>query len=252
MDTESKERIAKRMARAGVCSRRQAEAMIGQGLVRLNGAVVATPATLVGKDDVITVNGETLKPAQETILYRYFKPAGLVTTNADEKGRDTVFDSLPAEIGRVISVGRLDMNTEGLLLLTNDGALARYLELPSTGWVRSYRARAFGILDLKSLSALKKGLSVEGMHYQSIEVRAENPDKAGQDSPSNHWLTVTLREGKNREVRKALEAVGLQVNRLIRTSYGPFQLGKMPRGSVEAVSAKVLSQSLPKNWRAKI
>lgn len=252
MDEKSKERIAKRIARAGVCSRRQAEALIGQGLVTLNGAVVGTPATLVGPDDVIAVNGQRLQDAAETTLYRYYKPVGLVTTNADEKGRDTVFDSLPPDIGRVMSVGRLDINTEGLLLLTNDGGLARYLEHPSTGWARTYRARAFGILDLKNLARLKKGITVDGVTYQPIDVRAEKPDKAGGEVPTNHWLTITLREGKNREVRKAMEAVGLQVNRLIRTSYGPFQLGKMERGSVEVVSGKVLSGSLPKNWRYKI
>lgn len=255
MDKESNvasERIAKRIARAGVCSRRQAEALILDGLVSVNGTCIDTPATLVTDSDVIKVRGKPLPEKQETILYRYHKPAGLVTTASDEKGRQTVFDSLPDNLGRVISVGRLDLNTEGLLLLTNDGALSRYLELPATGWTRAYRVRAFGVADPAAMRALKKGVEIDGMRYGSIDASFENLDKDEKGKPTNHWIRLSIREGKNREVRRVMEHIGLQVNRLIRVSYGPFQLGQLARGKVEVVTNKALTQSLPKNWRDKI
>lgn len=249
--TPKQERIAKRIARAGVCSRRKAEGLIADGVVSVNGKLIDTPATLVGEGDHIKVNGKALPEIEETVLYRFHKPAGLVTTASDEKGRMTVFDALPDGMGRVISVGRLDLNTEGLLLLTNDGGLARYMELPATAWSRRYRVRAYGVLDVAALKAMKRGVEIEGMRYGPIEIEVETEEKI-PGKPSNHWLAVTIREGKNREIRKVMESVGLQVNRLIRVSYGPFQLGQMQRGKVEQVPNKALKQSLPKNWKDKI
>ncbi len=252
MSEESKvkkgERLAKRIARAGVCSRRQAEALIEQGKVVLNGDKVLSPAINVTPSDKIIVNGKPLPQAEETVLYRFNKPTGLVTTASDEKGRKTVFDAIPAELGRLISVGRLDINSEGLLLMTNDGELARYMELPKTAWSRSYRVRAFGEVDEARLKALKKGTEIEGVKYGPMDARVEETQGERQSS-KNIWLRVMIREGKNREVRKVLESVGLQVNRLIRVSYGPFQLGKLPSGQIEVVSAKALTESLPKDWR---
>lgn len=245
------ERIAKRIARAGLCSRRKAEILIGDGVVSVNGKLIDTPATLVNESDLIKVNGKSLPEIAETVLYRFHKPAGLVTTASDEKGRKTVFDALPDTLGRVISVGRLDLNTEGLLLLTNDGGLARYMELPKTAWSRRYRVRAYGILNKDALKAMKRGVEVDGMRYGPVEVEVEQDEKL-PGKPANHWLSVTIREGKNREIRKVMESVGLQVNRLIRISYGPFQLGTLSRGKVEMVSGKALKQSLPKNWKSKI
>lgn len=233
------ERIAKVIARAGLCSRRDAERWIEQGRVRVNDEVLESPACVVGASDRIEVDGKALPGAQQTRLYLYHKPEGLVTTHKDEQGRQTVFEALPKEIGRVVSVGRLDLNTEGLLLLTNDGGLARYLELPSTGWSRRYRVRVLGDVKEERLQALKKGIAVEGVHYKSIEARLE----AGKGG-ANRWISVNLREGKNREIRKVMEAIGLQVNRLIRTGYGPFELGKMPKGSVQPVEDKVLKAQI--------
>ena len=236
-DTKSKgERIAKVIARAGICSRRDAERLISEGRVKLNGKVLDTPATIVTSGDDIRVNGKALPQKEPTRLFLYHKPSGLVTTARDEKGRKTVFDNLPDGLPRVVSVGRLDLNTEGLLLLTNDGELARALELPSTGWVRRYRVRAHGSVTQDRLDTLQKGVTVNGIKYGPIDAKLEK--KQG----TNTWLVVSLSEGKNREVRRVLESLNLTVNRLIRLSYGPFQLGKLPKGSAREVSAKVLSE----------
>lgn len=232
------ERIAKVMARAGLCSRRDAERWIAEGRVKLNGAVLTTPATIVTDKDEIIVDGKKMQAAEKTRLYLYHKPEGLVTTAKDERGRATVFSALPPEMGRVVSVGRLDLNTEGLLLLTNDGGLARHLELPATGWRRRYKVRVLGKVDEGRLQALEKGITVEGFHYKSIEAVLE------KQSGANAWINVVLTEGKNREVRKVMEALGLRVNRLIRTAYGPFSLGDLPKGAVLEVKPKVLQEQL--------
>lgn len=222
------ERIAKRIARAGLCSRRDAERWIEMGRVRVNGKTLESPACVVTENDTIEVDGKALPGSQKTRLFLYHKPEGLVTTHKDDQGRPTVFESLPPQMGRVVSVGRLDLNTEGLLLLTNDGELSRYLELPATGWSRKYRVRVHGRLNHKALEKLKDGVTVEGVHYKSIEVIIDNEG-------INSWLTITLREGKNREIRKVMEHLGLKVNRLIRVAYGPFNLGKLEKGSIEEV-----------------
>ncbi|MGB4058243.1 MAG: pseudouridine synthase [Alphaproteobacteria bacterium] len=236
---DKKERIAKVMARAGLCSRRDAERWILEGRVIVNGKKLDSPAFTVGGADKIVVDGKALKAAEDTRLFLYHKPAGLVTTAKDERGRDTVFSTLPAEMGRVVSIGRLDLNTEGLLLLTNDGELARHLELPSTGWRRRYRVRVHGTVDTGKLQALEKGITVDGMNYKSIEATLER-----QQGGANAWLNVVLTEGKNREVRKVMEAIGLNVNRLIRTHYGPFALGDLPPGAVQEVKPKVLQEQV--------
>jgi 23S rRNA pseudouridine2605 synthase len=232
------ERIAKWLARAGVASRRDAEKIIAEGRVKLDGKPVTQPATFVQPGDIITVDGRAVNEPERTRLFRYHKPAGLVTTHRDPEGRPTVFEKLPPEMGRVISVGRLDLNSEGLLLLTNDGELARKLELPSNGWVRRYRVRVFGHVSDDALAALAKGVTIEGVRYAPIE--------AGLDSRKgdNAWLTVALQEGKNREVRRVMAHLGLEVSRLLRVAYGPFQLGQLPRGAVEEVNPKVLREQL--------
>ncbi len=235
---QSKERIAKVMARAGLCSRRDAERWIAEGRVTVNGTVLDSPAFTVSPEDTVTVDGKPLAKAEKTRLFLFHKPAGLVTTAKDEKGRPTVFDGLPKEMGRVVAVGRLDMNTEGLLLLTNDGELARYLELPATGWKRRYRVRAHGKLPAGAVERLAKGMFVEGVKYGPIEAAIDKGEGA------NIWLTLTLTEGKNREIRKVMEALGMKVNRLIRLSYGPFQLGKLPRGGIEEVSPRVVREQM--------
>lgn len=242
-DQHKSERIAKRIAHAGVCSRREAERLIEAGKVSVNGKVIDSPALNVSDKDDIVVNGKAIAQKQTTRLFLYHKTTGLVTSHKDEKGRATVFDNLPGHLPRVVSVGRLDMNTEGLLLLTNDGGLSRYLELPATGWKRRYRVRVHGKVEEKRLEKLRKGIKVDGVQYKSIDVEI---DESAQDkSGTNSWLIVSLREGKNREVRRVLDAIGLTVNRLIRTDYGPFSLGKLERSKVIEVKTSVLKQQVP-------
>lgn len=236
--TENSERIAKRLARAGLASRRGAEAMIAAGRVRVNGRQIDSPALNVGPGDRIEVDGKPLAAPEPVRMWRYHKPSGLVTTTSDEKGRRTIFDALPDDMPRVMSVGRLDLNSEGLLLLTNDGDLKRRLELPSTGWVRKYRVRVKGAPEAAMLAPLEKGMTVDGETFLPMQVSIDRQQGA------NAWLTLGLREGKNREIRRAMEAVGLSVNRLIRISYGPFQLGELARGSVEEIRPKILRDQL--------
>lgn len=237
-NTPKGERIAKVLARAGVASRREAERMIEIGQVSVNGKVITSPALNVTDSDRILVNGKPVAAAEETRMWRYYKPIGLVTSNRDEKGRDTVFDHLPEDLPRVLSVGRLDINSEGLLLLTNDGELSRRLELPSTGWMRKYRVRVNGDPTDASLDPLRKGITVDGERFQPMLVNLDRQQGA------NAWLTIGLREGKNREIRRAMEQVGLKVNRLIRVSYGPFQLGDLKPGEVEEIKGKILRDQL--------
>ncbi len=232
------ERIAKLLARAGVASRREVERMIEQGCIKLNGKVLESPAVNVTLADTIEVNGEPLRGIERTRLWLYNKPAGLVTTNKDPEGRATVFDNLDASLPRVLSIGRLDINTEGLLLLTNDGGLARELELPSTGWLRRYRVRAHGTIDQAALDRLKDGIAVEGVLYGAIEATLD------RTQGSNVWITMGLREGKNREIKNVLGALGLEVNRLIRISYGPFQLGDLRDRAVMEVKGRTLREQL--------
>jgi len=220
-----------------VCSRRDAERLIAEGRVKLNGNRLDTPAVKVTAQDKVSVDDRPIGAAEPTRLWRYHKPPGLVTTHRDPAGRPTVFEQLPDKLPRVISVGRLDLNSEGLLLLTNDGALARRLELPSNGWLRRYRARAFGHVEQRELDALKDGITVDGMRYGPIEAKLER-------AAANAWITLSLTEGKNREVRRVLEALGLKVNRLIRIDYGPFQLGTLEPGAVEEIPRKILNQRL--------
>ncbi|MCB1532768.1 MAG: rRNA pseudouridine synthase [Alphaproteobacteria bacterium] len=234
------ERIAKRIARAGLCSRREAERWIEAGRVVVNGEKLSSAACVVTDSDEIMVDGKALAGKSRTRLFLYHKPAGLVTSHKDEQGRATVFDKLPGHLPRVISVGRLDLNTEGLLLLTNDGELSRYLELPATGWSRKYRVRVHGRVDEKKLAALKTGITIEGIKYKSILASLDSVQGA------NSWITVTLREGKNREIRRVMEHLGLQVTRLMRLSYGPFMLGKLERGAVEEVPMPVLKSQISK------
>ncbi len=232
------DRIAKVMARAGLCSRREAERWIEDGRVRVNGKKLKSPAFDVGLRDDVTVDGEPLPNREPVRIWRYHKPKGLVTTHRDPQGRATVFDNLPASLPRVISVGRLDYNTEGLLLLTNDGDLARHLELPATGWLRRYRVRAHGRITAEQLKPLADGMTIDGTRYGPIEATLD------QSGASNHWLTLGLREGKNREVRRVLGALGLDVNRLIRISFGPFQLLDLKPGTTDLVRRKVLADQL--------
>jgi 23S rRNA pseudouridine2605 synthase len=239
------ERIAKVMARAGIASRRDSEAMIAEGRVSVNGTVIESPALDVGPADIILVDGEPLPARERTRLWLYHKPRGLVTTNHDPEGRPTVFEALPEDLPRVLSIGRLDINTEGLLLLTNDGGLARVLELPETGWLRRYRVRAFGSVTQDKLDTLRDGVSIEGVNYGPVVARFE------REQGSNTWLTVDLREGKNREVKTVLEHLGLAVNRLIRVSFGPFQLGDLPEGEVDEVRSRVIKDQLGEELMAK-
>ena len=232
------ERIAKRLARAGLCSRRDAERWIAEGRVAVNGRTLDGPAVTVGAADRITVDGKPVAEPEPPRLWRFHKPPGLVTTRHDPQGRPTVFDALPADLPRVLTVGRLDLNSEGLLLLTNDGGLARHLTLPATGWVRRYRVRVHGVPDSDRLAALAEGATVSGIRYGPIQAVLERQQGA------NAWLGLALREGKNREVRRVLESLGLEVARLIRTAFGPFQLGHLERGAVAEVRPKVLRDQL--------
>jgi 23S rRNA pseudouridine2605 synthase len=246
-ETESAapERIAKFLARAGLCSRRDAERWIGEGRVSVNGEVLTSPAVTVGNNADVRVDGKPVPQPDRARLWRYHKPPGLVTTHHDEHGRPTVFAALPKDLPRLISVGRLDLSSEGLLLLTNDGGLARRLELPATGWVRRYKVRVHGGVDPARLAALAGGISFEGITYGPIRAALERVQG------SNAWVTMALAEGKNREVRRVLEQLGLQVTRLIRLSYGPFQLGSLERGEIAEVPQKALAEQLgtePPRW----
>ncbi len=232
------ERIAKIIARSGLCSRRDAEKLILEGKVQVDGNVITSPALNVSGENIISVNGKLINAKEETRLWRYHKPKGLITSHKDPKGRPTVFDSLPKYLPRVISVGRLDFNTEGLLLLTNDGELSRKLELPSTGWIRRYRVRVHGKIDEKRLSGLKQGITVDGVKYGEIIATVEKLQG------SNAWLSVSINEGKNREIRKVMGALKLEVTRLIRVSYGPFQLGSLGAGEISEISQKVIKEQI--------
>ena len=232
------ERLAKFIARAGVCSRRQAEELISQQRVSVDGEVVNTPAFNVDGGEDIRIDGEKLPKADNVRMWVYYKPTGLVTTHKDEQGRQTVFDNLPAGLPRVISVGRLDLNAEGLLLLTNSGELSRRLELPSNSWSRRYKVKVHGRLNQDKLAALEKGITVDGVVYGAIKAEVDS------EQGTNAWLTVTLQEGKNREIRKVMKFLGLDVARLIRVSYGPFQLGSLKKGEVREIPQKVLREQL--------
>ncbi len=232
------QRIAKVMARAGVCSRRDAEAWIAEGRVAVNGEVLKSPAFNVSETDDVRVDGKPLAAPERTRLFLLHKPRGLVTTARDPEGRNTVFAVLPPELPRVVAIGRLDINTEGLLLLTNDGGLARVLELPSTGWLRRYRVRAHGSIDQAALDRLSEGVTIDGVDYLGVEAKLD------REQGANAWLTLGLREGKNREIKKILEHLGLAVNRLIRVSFGPFELGDLPEREVMEVRTRVLRDQL--------
>lgn len=233
------ERIAKFLSRAGIASRRDAEAMILAGQVRMNNEAVTHPAVFVQPGDLITVNGQAVSTPERTRLWRYHKPEGLVTTHKDPEGRPTVFDHLPLGLPRVISIGRLDLTSEGLLLLTNDGALSRHLELPATGWLRRYRVRVHGGVNPNSLKRLAEGMVVDGIKFGPIEAAVDSVQRA------NTWLSVSLKEGKNREIRRVMDALLLPVTRLIRVAYGPFQLGNLDRGAAEEVNGKILREQIP-------
>ena len=231
------ERIAKVIARAGLASRREAEAWIEAGRVSVNGATIRSPALNVGANDRIAVDGKPLPERERTRLFLFHKPRGLVTTSADPEGRPTIFGGLPKDMPRVVTVGRLDMNTEGLLLLTNDGGLARALELPATGWLRRYRVRAYGKVLQHRLDGLRNGITVDGIRYGAIEATLD------REQGDNSWITFAMREGKNREIRNVLGELGLKVNRLIRLSYGPFQLGDLPAAQVEEVKTRATARA---------
>jgi 23S rRNA pseudouridine2605 synthase len=237
-DDKQGDRIAKVIARAGLASRREAEAWIAAGRVSVNGKAINSPALNVTARDRIVVDGQPLPRRARTRLFRYNKPRSLVTTHSDPEGRPTIFSTMPKHLPRVISVGRLDMNTEGLLLLTNDGGLARVLELPATGWLRRYRVRVYGRVTQETLDGLKKGVTLDGVHYGPLEATLERQLEA------NAWLEVGIREGKNREVRKVMESLGLKVSRLIRISYGPFELGDIAEGAAEEVPTAELKRAL--------
>jgi 23S rRNA pseudouridine2605 synthase len=233
------ERIAKWLARAGVASRRDIEKLIAEGVVLLNGTKVEHPATFISPGDIVKVRGAVVDPPDRMRLFRYHKPEGLITSHRDPQGRKTVFESLPPGLPRVVSVGRLDLNSEGLLLLTNDGELARRLELPATGWIRRYRVRVFGDVQPDALAALADGLTVDGVRYGPIDAAVDARTGA------NVWLSVALREGRNREIRRVMSHLGFKVTRLIRVSYGPFQLGILPKGALDEVPPKILRDQLP-------
>ena len=237
-------RIAKAMADAGLCSRREAERWIEAGRVNVNGKTLETPAVTVTKADTVLVDGRPLPETEQAKLWRYHKPKGLITTHKDPKGRKTVFSALPKSMPRVVSVGRLDVATEGLLLLTNSGELARHLELPSTGWLRRYRVRAKGHVTQDRLDALKGGVEIDGVRYGAVDARLD------REQGANSWLTVGLREGKNREVKRIAAHLGLEVNRLIRISFGPFSLGDLKPGDIEEIKTGVLADQLGPNLAA--
>lgn len=237
--TKTTERIAKQIARRGFCSRRDAEKLIMEGKVKLNGEIVTSPALNISDDDVISIEGKVLNSKEKTKLWLYHKPSGLITTHNDPKGRENVFANLPKELGRVISVGRLDLTSEGLLLLTNDGELARKLEHPTSGLRRVYRVRAHGKITQSKLESLQKGIVVDNIKYGPIDAFLEKDDK------SNVWIKISLHEGKNREIRKVLKALGLEVNRLIRISYGPFELGNLGRGEILPADTRKIQTALP-------
>ncbi len=234
------ERISKRLARAGVASRREAEKLIEAGRVAVDGKVLTSPALNVTEKNKITVDGKVIGEPEKTRLWRLHKESGIITTTSDPQGRATIFDDLPQDMPRVVTVGRLDFTTEGLLLLTNDGELARHLELPNNAWLRHYRVRVYGNPEEEKLAALSKGVTISGIKYEPIKAVLE------KQQGSNAWIDVSIREGKNREIRKVMEHLGLEVNRLIRTAFGPFQLGKLEKGTVEEVPQRVLIQQMVK------
>lgn len=236
--TPAGDRIAKVLSRAGIASRREAERMIADGRVSVNGKKIDSPALNITERDRIVVDGKPVGEPEPPRMWLYNKPAGLITTERDEKDRPTVFGALPEDMPRVMSVGRLDINSEGLLLLTNDGGVKRKLELPSTGWLRRYRVRIKGSASEAKLDQLREGITVDGVNYQPMQVTFDRQQGA------NAWLTISIREGKNREIRRAMEAIGTTVNRLIRVSYGPFQLGTLPAGEVEEVKRRVVREQL--------
>ena len=238
-ETPRGERIAKFLSRAGISSRRDAEAMIEAGRVRMNNEPVTHPAVFVKPGDMVLVDGKLVSEPDRTRLWRYHKPEGLVTTHKDPEGRPTVFDKLPPGLPRVISIGRLDLTSEGLLLLTNDGTLARKLELPATGWLRRYRVRVHGGVAPDKIKRLAEGLAVDGIKYGPIEAAIDSVQR------SNTWMSMSLREGKNREIRRVMDHLLLPVTRLIRIAYGPFQLGNLTRGAVEEVNGKILREQVP-------
>lgn len=237
-DKPEGERIAKAIARSGLCSRRDAERLIAEGRVKLDGETVTSPALNVTENNVIQVDGKALEARAPARLWRYHKPSGLVTTHKDERGRPTVFASLPPSLGRVVSVGRLDFNSEGLLLLTNDGEIARRLEMPAGGWVRKYRVRLFGKVTQADLDKLATGTTIAGVAYGPIIADLE------RSKGIHSWATVSLKEGKNREVKRVMESLGLKVARLIRVAYGPFQLGQLAQGQVEEIPARLWREQL--------
>lgn len=236
------ERIAKRLARIGIASRREIERMIADGRIAVDGKILASPALNVTADNKITVDDKPVGDADEPRVWRYHKSAGTLTTNSDPQGRPTIFERLPPELPRVVTVGRLDFNTEGLLLLTNDGELARHMELPQHAWIRHYRVRVYGRVNAARLKALEDGVTIDGVHYEPIKVELETEKQEGHNS----WLMVSIKEGKNREIRKVMEHLDLQVTRLLRVAFGPFQLGKLPRGGIEEVPRRILRESLGK------
>ena len=236
--SEKPERIAKVIARAGICSRREAEVYIADGRVKVNDVLLESPAFTVTASDIIEVDNVRLDKAEPPRLWRYHKPRGLVVSNKDEKGRDTIFTKLPESLPRVISIGRLDIDSEGLLLLTNDGELARHLELPATGWTRKYRVRVYGRVEEAKLEKIADGVNIDGVQYGPVLARLDTQKN------SNAWLTIAIKEGRNREVRNIMEYLGYPVTRLLRLSYGPFLLGKLEAGQVEEVKPSVLAQQL--------